>query len=162
MKSMNVQGREIMKRWLWPLLLLVLLVGVISCSNDEVDWKEGIEGSTFKDFETTLYIGEIPETIKKENSTYLYYPNKITFLSEIDESDSDEDSDSGYFRYNKYTAYSLTEKSDIIMDIFLHSIEVPANGVPVLLSGKIEEAPRLLIGESPIAYLLNITSIKKK
>lgn len=154
--------KEKTKQWLWPLLLLALLVGGTSCGNDEVDWKEGIEGSTFKNFKTTLYVGEIPETADKENSVYLYYPNKITFLAEIDGSDSDEQYDNGYFHYKKYTAYSLTENSDVIMDIFLQNIDVPVNGIPVLLSGKIEEASQLHIGGSSIVYLLNITSIKKK
>lgn len=162
-ESMNVQEKRKMRQWLWPLLLLAWLVGGgISCGNNEVDWKEGIVGSTFHDFETTLYLGEIPETIDKEKSTYLYYPNKVTILAGMDGSDSDEQIDNGYFHYKKYTAYPLTENSDVIMDIFLQNIEVPANGMPVLLSGKMEEAPQLLIGGSSTVFLLNVTSIKKK
>lgn len=156
---MNVQEKKKMERWLLPLLLLALLVGT-SCGKDEVDWKEGVEGSTFHDFETTLYVSEIPETIDKENSTYLYYPNKIKLSAKVGESDSDERN--GYFHYKKYAAYPLTEKSDIIMDIFLQKTEVPVNGIPVLLSGKMEEAPQLLIGGSPRVYLLSIKSIKNK
>ena len=57
----------------WLLLSTILLIGGGACSDDEVNWKKGIIGSTFNNFETVLYVGDIPETVDRHNSVYLYH-----------------------------------------------------------------------------------------
>lgn len=127
------------KQMLWPFLLIVMaLVGGGGCSDDGVDWKEGIEGSVFKDFETILYVGEIPETVDKDNSVYFYYPNKENPPS------YKEYENTGYFRYSiPFLAlymdghiYSLVDEKGI-MTKFLEEKHISPNGLPIKLSGVI-------------------------
>ena len=52
---------------LLPFLLSIVLFGSGACSDDSINWKKEIKGSVFKDFETVLYVGEVPEAVEKDN-----------------------------------------------------------------------------------------------
>lgn len=142
---------------LLPVLwLTIVLIGCGACSDDEVNWKKGIIGSTFNNFETVLYVGDIPETVDRHNSVYLYHSGEI------------ESTYAGYFQYRKspsdkeYTTYLLNKNP--IIDTFLEDLTDTSKEIPILFSGTIYEANQLTIGSpsESIAYSLSITSIKKK
>lgn len=144
-------------KWLLPVLLLtIVLISSGACSDDSINWKEEIIGSTFNNFETILYVGDIPATVDRQNSVYLYH------------SGESESTYVGYFQYKKspsdkeYTAY-LLNKSPII-DAFLEDLIDTSKEIPILFSGTIYGANQLTIGSpaESFTYSLSITSIKKK
>lgn len=148
-------------KWLLPaLLLMIVWVGVGGCSNDEVDWRDGIEGSVFKEFKTILYVGTIPETVDKNNPVYLYYPDKTNPI--IDEFGNKK---FGYFRYSipfvtLYTdghKYKLIDE-DGIMDHFLNEKQISENGLQIKLSGNIIKDKGLTFDTQ--YYSFRITNIK--
>lgn len=135
------------------LLLFFLLVGNMACNDDPIDWNENIIGSTFNNFETVLYVGDIPETVDQSNSVYLYHSGETG------------SSYAGYFQYQKSpsdkepVAYLLNKSP--IMDAFLEGLaDDTSKGIPVLFSGTVYGANQLTTG-APV-YSVSITSIRKK
>ncbi|WP_308573083.1 hypothetical protein [uncultured Parabacteroides sp.] len=150
-------------KWQLPVLLLtIVLIGSGACSEDEVNWKKEIEGSVFKDFKTILYIGKIPKTVDKDNSVYLYYPDKTNPI--IDEFGNEE---VGYFRYSipfvaLYTdghKYKLVDEYGV-MDAFLNDKQISKDGLQIELSGTIIKEEGLSFDTQ--YYFFKLMNIKKQ
>lgn len=141
-------------------MLSIVLCGSEACSDDGINWKKEIKGSVFKDFETVLYVGEVPEAVEKDNnSIYLYYPDYSN------KEKLGKDNDMGYFRYSipfvaLYTdghQYKLVDKDGIITR-FLKDKQISENGIQVKLSGIIGQENGFTFDTH--YYFFEITNIK--
>lgn len=141
------------------LFLLLALIGGTGCQKEDVEWKEGIEGSVFRDFETILYVDTIPETVDKENAVYLYYQTEKAYEYDFP----------GYFHYpvrafgaavHDGKKYSISNDNDKVKQ-FMMATTIPINGVKIYLSGYITRFKGITLGGDAI-YLLEATNIKAK